>query len=183
MRLFYLSLCSRHQKTLIAVAALPDAACRITDLQRWLQVFHRMHHRMQHFLCRMGLFLYWYSDVDSRKVFSTLVVTVRTHHCPTAPAMAILMKEIEIECPIVLTIDAQAIRIVKQGQLLWDPATRRAILTLQQLEKIEKQPHMSQYLDDFDRRIAAVRYWAPELRMFGAPSQQDLESLGGLVLI
>lgn len=71
---------------------------------------------------------------------------------------------------------------MRQGQLLWDPATRRAILTLQQLEKIEKQPHTSRHLEDFDRRVAAVRYWAPELRMFGAPSQQDLNSLGGLSL-
>jgi len=63
---------------LIAVAALPDTACRITDLQRWLQTFHRLHSRMQYFLCRMGLFLSWYGDVESRKVFSILVVTVRT---------------------------------------------------------------------------------------------------------
>lgn len=56
--------------------------CLITDLQRWLQIFHRLHTRMQRFLCRMGLFLYWYGDVESRKVFSILVVTVRAHHCP-----------------------------------------------------------------------------------------------------
>jgi hypothetical protein len=77
---------------------------------------------------------------------------------------------------------AQAIRIIKQGQLLWDPATRRAILTLQQLDRIEKQQYVIRYLDDFDRRIADVRYWPPELRMFAAPTQQDLDSLGGLVL-
>jgi len=41
---------------------------------------------------------------------------------------------------------------------------------------------MSLYLDDFDRRIGAVRYWAPELRVFSAPSQEDLDSLGGLTL-
>jgi hypothetical protein len=69
---------SRLPLTLIAVAALPDTACRITDLQQWLQTFHRLHSRMQLFLCRMGLFLYWYGDVESRKVFSILVVTVRT---------------------------------------------------------------------------------------------------------
>lgn len=63
---------------LIAVAAPPDTTCRITDLQRWLQTFHRLHGRMQHFLCRMGLFLYWYGDVESRRVFAILVVTVRT---------------------------------------------------------------------------------------------------------
>ena len=85
-------------------------------------------------------------------------------------------------CPNVVNIGAQAIRLVKQGQLLWDPTTRRAILTLQQLEKIENQPHMTRYLDDFDQRIATVSYWAPELRMFCAPSQQDLDSLGRLVL-
>lgn len=84
--------------------------------------------------------------------------------------------------PNAVCIGAQAIRLVRQGQLLWNPATRRAILTLQQLEKIEKQPHMNQYLEDFDRRIASVRYWAPELRTFGAPSQQDLDSLSRLVL-
>ena len=95
------------------------------------------------------------------------------------------MQQPEIEWLVFLTwfhIGAQAIRLVKQGQLLWDPATRRAVLTLQQLEKIENQPHMTRYLDDFDLRIATVGYWAPELRMFCAPSQQDLDSLSMSVL-
>ena len=87
-----------------------------------------------------------------------------------------------VDCPNAVRTGTQAIQLVKQGQLLWDPSTRRAIFTLQQLEKIEKQPHMSRYLDDFDQRIATVGYWAPELRMFCAPSQQDLDSLGSLVL-
>jgi hypothetical protein len=84
--------------------------------------------------------------------------------------------------PNAVRMGAQAIRLLKQGQLLWDPATRRAIFTLQQLEKIEEQPYMSRYLDDFDRRIAAVSYWPPELMMFGTPSQQDLDSFGRLIL-
>lgn len=36
---------------------------------------------------------------------------------------------------------------------------RHAILTLQQLERIEEQPYMSRYLEDFDRRIVAMRHW------------------------
>ena len=124
--------------------------------------------------------------VQRRGIEKSLLRPGRHGAYPSLPPAQAISKEIEIEIEwtIVLTLGgAQAIRIVKQGQLLWDPATRRAILTLQQLERIEKQPHMSQYLDDFDRRIAAVRSWAPELRMFAAPSQQDLESLGGLVII
>ena len=86
MRLFL-----RHSHLhLIPVAALPDTTCRITDLQRWLQTFYRLHGRMQHFLCRMGLFLYWYSDLESRKVFSTLVVTVRNPITAPAPPLALL---------------------------------------------------------------------------------------------
>ena len=45
----------------------------------------------------------------------------------------------------------------------------------------EKQPLTRAYLDDFEQRVAEVPYWAPELRMFGEPSQHDLDALGGLV--